>query len=146
MVRGYQQCGSCNTRGSRFFLNCKPYITRTRRAHQVTAASLNILVNKAYDEYKGARSEEDGQLYPLSLNEWKEVKTMNNYLMDLPGCFSQICEAIHGTNSLASQVKASVTGKHPVTSAKVISNAVTFFIMNNYYYLSCPIPSSNKYL
>ena len=47
------------------------HITRTRRAHQVTAASLFILLCKAYNEYQ-AKSR-DAQENLLSKEEWQEA-------------------------------------------------------------------------
>ena len=48
------------------------HVTRTRRAHQVTAASLHILMSKAYSEYQ-AKSRENGQENLLSKEEWKDA-------------------------------------------------------------------------
>ena len=45
--------------------------TRTRCAHQVTAASLHILINKAYNEYQ-AKSRENEQENMVSKEEWKD--------------------------------------------------------------------------
>ena len=45
------------------------HLTRTRRAHQVTAASLHLLQQKAYQEYVSTVS--DGQAVKL-FDEWKE--------------------------------------------------------------------------
>ena len=57
MDRSYVQCWSSNTgREAESFLSAS-HVTRTRRAHQVTAASLHILMNKAYNEYQ-AKSRE----------------------------------------------------------------------------------------
>ena len=50
------------------------HVTRTRRAHQVTAASLHILMNKAYSEYQ-AKSRENEQENMLSKEEWKDEMT-----------------------------------------------------------------------
>ena len=47
------------------------HVTRTRRAHQVTAASLYLLMHKAYEAYKTNQQDDDE---PLSFNDWKEVK------------------------------------------------------------------------
>ena len=45
------------------------HITRTRRAHQVTAASLHLLMKKAYEEY--SKNEDiDGPARPF--DEWRE--------------------------------------------------------------------------
>lgn len=49
-------------------------VTRTRRAHQVTAASLHILMNKAYSEYQ-AKSRENKQENMFSKEEWKDEMT-----------------------------------------------------------------------
>ena len=47
------------------------HITRTRRAHQVTAARLHLLMKKAYEEY--SKTEEiDGPTRPF--DEWREEK------------------------------------------------------------------------
>lgn len=47
------------------------HITRTRRAHQMTAASLHLLMKKAYEEY--SKTEEiDGPARPF--DEWREEK------------------------------------------------------------------------
>ena len=46
------------------------HITRTRRAHQVTAASLHLLMKKAYEEY--ISEESDGLARPF--NEWRNEK------------------------------------------------------------------------
>ena len=57
------------------------HVTRTRRAHQVTAASLHILMNTAYEAYKvNQQGEEQGSL--LSLEHWKEAmkKKSPNFL------------------------------------------------------------------
>ena len=48
------------------------HVTRTRRAHQVTAASLHILMSKAYSEYQ-AKSRENEQENLLSIEEWKDA-------------------------------------------------------------------------
>ena len=48
------------------------HVTRTRRAHQVTAASLDILMSKAYSEYQ-AKSRENLQENLLSKEEWKDA-------------------------------------------------------------------------
>ena len=47
------------------------HITRTRWAHQVTAASLHILMKKAYEEYSKS-DETDGPVRPF--NEWRDEK------------------------------------------------------------------------
>ena len=47
------------------------HITRTRRAHQVTAASLHILMKKVYEEYSKS-DETDGPVRPF--NEWRDEK------------------------------------------------------------------------
>ena len=44
------------------------HLTRTRRAHQVTAASLYILMNKAYEHHRGNVGEND---QAKSFQEWK---------------------------------------------------------------------------
>ena len=48
------------------------YVTRTRRAHQETAASLHILMSKAYSVYQ-AKSRENEQENLLSKEEWKDA-------------------------------------------------------------------------
>ena len=48
------------------------HVTRTQRAHQVTAASLHILMSKAYSEYQ-AKSRENEQENLLSIEEWKDA-------------------------------------------------------------------------
>ena len=48
------------------------HVTRTRRAHQVTAASLHILMSKAYSVYQ-AKSRENEQENLLSKEEWKDA-------------------------------------------------------------------------
>ena len=50
------------------------HITRTRRAHQVTAASLHLLMKKAYEEYSKA-GEIHGPARPF--DEWREEKMKN---------------------------------------------------------------------
>ena len=45
------------------------HLTRTRRAHQVTAASLYVLMSKGYEEYL---AKVDGSEQPKSFQEWKE--------------------------------------------------------------------------
>ena len=47
------------------------HITRTRRAHQVTAASLYLLMKKAYEEHRKTE-ETDGPA--RAFDEWKEEK------------------------------------------------------------------------
>ena len=47
------------------------HLTRTRRAHQVTAASLHLLQQKAYQEYVFKVTESDGQ-DAKSFDDWKE--------------------------------------------------------------------------
>lgn len=47
------------------------HVTRTRCAHQVTAASLHILMNKAYNEQQ-AKSRENEQENMFSKEEWKD--------------------------------------------------------------------------
>ena len=42
-------------------------MTRTRRAHQITAGSLFVLLEKAYSEYRVSLSDDQN---PLSLEEW----------------------------------------------------------------------------
>ena len=45
------------------------HLTRTRRAHQVTAAGLYVLMSKGYEEYP---AKVDGSEQPKSFQEWKE--------------------------------------------------------------------------
>ena len=47
------------------------HITRTRRAHQETAASLHVLMKKAYEEFSNTR-EIDGPARPF--DKWREEK------------------------------------------------------------------------
>lgn len=47
------------------------HITRTRRAHQVTAASVHLVMKKAYEEYSKTK-EIDGPAKPF--DEWREKK------------------------------------------------------------------------
>ena len=44
------------------------HVTRTRRAHQVTAAALNILQRRAYDQYSTTNTEDDE--HPGSFEDW----------------------------------------------------------------------------
>ena len=46
------------------------HITRTRRAHQVTAASLFVLMRTAYKDYKAGMKEDER---PMSEEEWKKA-------------------------------------------------------------------------
>ena len=43
------------------------HVTRSRRAHQITAGSLFVLFEKAYSEYRVSQSDDQN---PLSLEEW----------------------------------------------------------------------------
>ena len=43
------------------------HVTRSRRAHQITAGSLFVLFEKAYSEYRVSQSDDHN---PLSLEEW----------------------------------------------------------------------------
>ena len=47
------------------------HVTRTRRAHQVTAASLHILMSKAYSAYQAKSRENEQEM--LSKEEWKDA-------------------------------------------------------------------------
>ena len=44
------------------------HVTRTRRAHQVTAAALYILQRRAYDQYSTTNTEDDE--HPGSFEDW----------------------------------------------------------------------------
>lgn len=48
------------------------HVTKTRNVHQVTAASLHILMHRAFAEYK---SEQTGV---LSLEQWCELRTQES--------------------------------------------------------------------
>lgn len=77
------------------------HITRTRQAHQVTAASLHILTSKAYDEYTAA-AEEKEVVKPLP--EWKEEMSKCpqflywSTVMDLQLCCLQLVRAFREAN------------------------------------------------
>ena len=70
MEGSYVQRWSSNTGGS-WVIPFANHVTRTRCAHQVTAASLHILMNKAYNEYQ-AKSRENEQENMFSKEEWKD--------------------------------------------------------------------------
>ena len=55
------------------------HITRTRRAHQVTAASLHILMNKAYEEYSKSKETERPAL-PFHLWRDEQMKKSPQFL------------------------------------------------------------------
>ena len=59
------------------------HVTRTRHAHQVTAASLHSLLHRAYDEYKSevtaATSEEDNV---MPFEQWCEVRAQQSVQFD----------------------------------------------------------------
>ena len=46
------------------------HITRTRRAHLVTAASFIVLMRTAYKDYKAGMKEDE---HPMSEEEWKKA-------------------------------------------------------------------------
>ena len=50
------------------------HVTKTRHAHQVTAACIHILLHHAYDEYKSTVSGND----VLSLDEWCELRAQHS--------------------------------------------------------------------
>lgn len=50
------------------------HVARTRRAHQVTAASLYILMDKAYSDYKSSLLEESEHSNILSFDDWKDAR------------------------------------------------------------------------
>ena len=50
------------------------HVSHTRRAHQVTAASLFILLNKAYNQYKASLLEENEHCNIPAFADWKEER------------------------------------------------------------------------
>ena len=78
------------------------HLARTRRAHQVTAASLYILLHKAHLEYQGAL--EDGK-EPLAFDAWK-VKMSAEHpqflywcrVLDLELCVLQLVRSLREPN------------------------------------------------
>ena len=62
------------------------HITRTRRAHQVTAASLHIMMKKAYEEYSKS-DETDGPVRPF--NEWATVLDLELLCLQLVRAFRE---------------------------------------------------------
>jgi len=78
------------------------HLTRTRRAHQITAASLYILQQRAYRKYKEAF---DNGIEPLGFKDWKNKMSTEHpqflywcRVLELELCVSQLVRSLREAN------------------------------------------------
>ena len=78
------------------------HLTRTRRAHQITTASLYILQQRAYRKYKEAF---DNGVEPLGFKDWKNKMSTEHpqflywcRVLELELCVSQLVRSLREAN------------------------------------------------